>query len=77
MQKVLQVGSSAGVTISKEALKLLNIKVGDFINVDVDHKHGSIVILPIREPRDGAEFSAWTKEFVSQYGPALQALAKK
>jgi putative addiction module antidote len=77
VQKVLQIGSSVGVTISKETLKALHIKVGDLINVDVDKKRGSIVILPLRKSRNDAEFSDWTKEFLSQYGPALKALAKK
>ena len=77
VQKVLQVGSSVGVTISKEALKALHIKVGDLINVDVDKKRGSIVILPLRKSRNDVEFSDWTKEFLSQYGPVLKALAKK
>lgn len=76
-QKVLRVGSSAGITISKEALKALNIKVGDRVQVDIDAKRGGIVILPLRRSRDDVGFSAWTKEFLAQYGPALKALAKK
>ncbi len=76
-QKVLQVGSSAGITISKDVLKSLGLKVGDHVSVEVDTKRGSVVVLPLRRGKNQAEFSAWTKEFIDQYGPALKALAKK
>ncbi|MFH1171862.1 MAG: AbrB/MazE/SpoVT family DNA-binding domain-containing protein [bacterium] len=75
-QKVLRVGSSAGITISKEALNALRIKIGDRVKVDIDAKRGGIVILPLRTTRNDEEFSAWTKEFLAQYGPALRVLAK-
>lgn len=76
-RKVLQVGSSAGITISKETLKTLGIQIGDQVTVDLDTKRGGIVVLPLRKTRNNAEFSAWTKAFINQYGPALKALAKK
>lgn len=76
-QKVLQIGSSAGITLSKEAMRLLNVKVGDKVTVKVDAKRGGIVVLPLRESKDEAEFSDWKKEFLRQYGPALRALAKE
>lgn len=76
-QKVLQVGSSAGITISKEALKTLGLRIGDHVSVEVDAKRGGVVILPLRVRKNEAEFSAWTKEFLDQYGPALKALGKK
>ncbi len=77
MPKVLQIGSSAGITISKETLKTLGLKIGDQVSVEVDPKRGGVVVLPLRGKKDEAEFSAWTEEFLTQYGPALKALAKK
>lgn len=76
-QKVLQVGSSAGITISKDMLKTLDLKVGDHVSVEVDAKRLGVVVLPLRRGKNEAEFSAWSKEFLAQYGPALKALAKK
>ena len=76
-QKVLQIGTSAGVTISKDALSSLGLKVGDRVSVEVDAERGGVVILPLRRSKNDVEFSAWTKEFLAQYGPALKALAKK
>ncbi len=76
-QKVLQIGSSAGVTISKETLKRLGLRVGDHVSVEVDQKRGGLVVLPLRKGKNETEFSAWTEEFLDQYGPALKALAKQ
>lgn len=76
-QKVLQIGTSAGITLSKDILKTLGLRIGDHVTVDVDAKHGGLVVLPLRAKKDDAEFSAWTEKFLSQYGPALKALARK
>ncbi|MEK7631443.1 MAG: AbrB/MazE/SpoVT family DNA-binding domain-containing protein [Patescibacteria group bacterium] len=76
-QKVLKVGDSAAVTISKDLLRAFHLKVGDRVQVEHDQKRGAIVVLPVRASKDEAEFSSWTKEFLDQYGPALKALAKK
>lgn len=76
-QKVLKVGDSAAVTISKDLLRAFHLKVGDRVQVEHDQKRGAIVVLPVRGQKDEAEFASWTKEFLAQYGPALKALAKK
>lgn len=77
IQKVLKVGDSAAVTISRELLRNFHLKIGDQVKVESDEKRGVIMVLPVREVKDEAEFTAWTKEFLAQYGPALKALAKK
>lgn len=76
-QKVLQIGSSAGITIPRETLKTLGLKIGDQVSVEIDPKRGGVVVLPLRHGKDEKEFTAWAVEFVDQYGPALKALAKK
>lgn len=74
-QKVLKVGDSAAVTISKEALKELGIKIGDHINVAVDSKRKTVVIKPIITVDE--ELLSWTDNFIEKYRPALEELAKK
>ncbi|MEK7637676.1 MAG: AbrB/MazE/SpoVT family DNA-binding domain-containing protein [Patescibacteria group bacterium] len=76
-QKVLQVGTSAAITIPKDFLTALQLKVGDQVTVKRDEKRGGIIVLPVRKVKDEKEFVVWTKEFLSEYGPALKALAKK
>ncbi len=77
-QKVLQVGSSAGITISKEALKALEIKVGDSVVTSLSENLGIMVIKSAenKTPID-VDIIAWTDNFINQYGDALRALAKK
>ena len=66
MQKVIQIGSSAGVIIPKKTLEELSVSIGDEVNVVI-------------EPRVHAdrEFYEWTKKFIDTYRPALRALAEK
>lgn len=77
-QKVLQIGSSAGITISPEGLKTLKVKVGDTIEVSLSEKFGVMVIKSTNSKSPvNLDLLAWTEEMISQYGPALKALAKK
>lgn len=76
-QKVLQIGSSAGITISKEALKTLGLKIGDQVKVEVNERNKSVLVLPLRRSKVDAELLEWTDKMIDQYGPALRALAKK
>jgi putative addiction module antidote len=76
-QKVLQIGTSAGITISKDLLQSLGLKIGDQVTIEINAKHSELVVLPLRRKKSQAELSAWTDKFIAQYGPALKALAKK
>ncbi len=80
-QKVLKVGSSAAVTIPKESLKELGLKIGDLVNVYivgqrlvVSKKKLSNISLLQDEEREILNFA---KNFIERYRPALEALAKK
>ncbi len=75
-QKVLKVGTSAAVTIPKESLKTLGLKVGDSVRVEVDAKRRIFRIEPVA-PKVNAEFLEWTDAFIKKYRNALDALAKK
>ncbi len=74
-QKVLKVGSSAAVTISKKSLEELGLRVGDRIAVEIDRKNKAVIIKPLVEVDQ--ELIDWTKKFIDKYRPALEALAKK
>ncbi|MEK7094443.1 MAG: AbrB/MazE/SpoVT family DNA-binding domain-containing protein [Patescibacteria group bacterium] len=75
-QKVLKVGSSAAVTIPKESLKKLRLKIGD--QLDVETRQDMMIVRPAKKGsvRD-EEVIAWTKKFIEEYRPALEVLAKK
>lgn len=75
-QKVLKVGTSAAVTIPKESLKELGLKIGDNVRLEVDVKRRTVSIEPVAL-RINAELLAWTDGFIKQYRAALHALAKQ
>ncbi|MEK7193310.1 MAG: AbrB/MazE/SpoVT family DNA-binding domain-containing protein [Patescibacteria group bacterium] len=75
-QKVLKVGTSAAVTIPKESLKELGLKIGDRVIVKVDRQKRVVSIRPITRVSD-KELVGWTEKFIERYRPALEALAKK
>ncbi|MBI1961203.1 MAG: AbrB/MazE/SpoVT family DNA-binding domain-containing protein [Parcubacteria group bacterium] len=76
VQKVIKVGSSAAITISKQAIKDLGVSVGDSVRTTIDSKRRRLYM----EPASAAiseETLDWTKRFIDRYRPALEALAKK
>ena len=75
VQKVLQIGSSAGVTLPKTLLHELGLKVGDQVQVKIDKKKKVVIIEPNIEI--DRELLDWTERFIEKYRPALEALAKK
>lgn len=78
IQKVLKIGSSAGVTIPKKALAPLHIKIGDKINVEVNRKIPRIIIEPLAATLEIDEkIAKLTLDFIKRYRKDLEALANK
>jgi antitoxin component of MazEF toxin-antitoxin module len=67
IQKIIRIGSSAGVTIPKKQLDELNLNTGDEVKVSLE---------PVKQ--DGqAKLMREYDEFVKQYGQTLKNLAKR
>lgn len=76
VQKVIKVGSSAAITLSRQAIADLGVAVGDRVRTTIDSKRRRLYVEPAASaPRD--EVVDWTKRFIARYRPALEALAKK
>ena len=75
MQKLLKIGSSAGVTIPKKSLRELGLRLGDNVVVEVEKGNKRVIIKPFVEV--DRELFDWTKQFIEKYRQALTALAKK
>jgi len=79
-QKIIQIGSSAGVTLSPDTLEALNVKVGDTVEMSV---HPSARVLTVRPKGDRAKNSvnpdviAWTNVFIDKNRKLLERLADK
>jgi antitoxin component of MazEF toxin-antitoxin module len=67
------------VSLPRESLEFLNLEEGSEVSVELDKERGQIVIAPVSRALPGAdqEFACQVAEFVEQYRPALEALAKE
>ncbi|MES2668194.1 MAG: AbrB/MazE/SpoVT family DNA-binding domain-containing protein [Patescibacteria group bacterium] len=72
IQKVLKVGSSAAVTIPKNSMEELGLKIGDSVSVDI--RDNKMTIEPRTHAVPNEESVAWAKGFIEKYRPALEAL---
>jgi antitoxin component of MazEF toxin-antitoxin module len=78
IQKVLKVGDSAAVTISKEALKALKLKIGDKVITTSSEQLGIMVVKSAKNKTPiNLDLIAWTKSFIEQYGVSLKSLTRK
>lgn len=76
-QKVIQIGTSAGITLSPEVLATIGVKVGDTVNVST--AKGEVIVRPTRESKSAIdpEILAWTDKFVDENRELLNRLADK
>jgi len=60
-------------------LELLGLREGSEVSIEVDRERKRIIITPVAMTLPGvdAEFARQVKEFIEQYRPALEALAKR
>lgn len=76
IQKAIKVGSSVAVVIPKKSLKMLGIKPGVSLALDIDEKKRQITVSH-PTPVVDAELLDWTGRFIKRYKGALDALAKQ
>lgn len=78
VRKIFKTGNSTVVSLPKEMLDALHLTEGEEVSVELDAKHGRIVITPAALEADGidAEFAKQVADFIDEYRPALEALAK-
>ena len=77
-QKVLQIGSSAGITLSKETLKKLGLRVGSQVIIEVDEAKKLVKIAPAKGTNtQDDKIAKLTMRFIDRYRSDLIALANK
>ena len=77
-QKILKIGSSAGITIPKKFLMKLGLSVGDTVELDEAEDSKSIVIQSTKQDNNRRErIAKLTTEFIDEYRDDLEALADK
>ena len=78
LRKIFKTGNSIVVSLPREMLEPLGVAEGTEVSVELDREHGQIVIrraLPSVAGVD-ADFARQLNQFIDEYRPALEALAK-
>jgi antitoxin MazE len=79
LRKIFRTGNSMVVSIPKDILDELNLSEGEDVAVELDSRQRQIVISPVEKPLavgvDEA-FARQVDEFIKEYRPALEALAR-
>lgn len=76
IQKIIKVGTSNAVVLPKAELKRLGLRTGDLLSVSFNSKRKVFEVEPLVQEIDTKTLD-WTRKFIKQYRPALEALAKK
>jgi antitoxin component of MazEF toxin-antitoxin module len=81
INKTFKSGTSIVISLLREALEYLGIQEGAEVSVELDRERRQIVIVPIDASLAIAgvdnEFAHEVKEFIEQYRPTLETLARK
>jgi antitoxin MazE len=80
IRRLFKTGNSIVLSLPKEVLDDLEIKDGENINLELDHEQHRVIITKVEKPIVTAgvneEFARQLDEFIQQYRPALNELAK-
>ncbi len=80
IRKLFKTGNSIVLSLPKEMLDDLGVKVGECINLELDRDQRRVILTPIEKPIaiEGVneDFARQVDAFIQQYRPALEELAK-
>ena len=78
VRKIYKTGNSLVITLPKESIQILGLREGSEVSVVVDQEQGRIIIEPAGPQRTAIDpiFAQQLNDFIEQYRPALEALAK-
>lgn len=78
IRKIFRTGNSTVVSLPKEMLDALKLAEGGEVSVELDTEQGRIIIAPSTAEVEGvdAAFAKQVADFIEQYRPALDALAR-
>ena len=78
-RRLFKSDNSIVVSLPGAFLRVLNLEQGSEVSVSLDKGRGVIVVSPATEALRGvdAEFGGHVAEFIEEYRPALEALARE
>ena len=76
IRKVFKTGNSLVVSLPRETLETLGLGEGSEVDIKLDA--GRLILSPVRPPAGDidAAFARQLDDFIAQYRPALEALAR-
>ncbi len=79
-RKVFKTGNSTVISLPKDYLEFLGLEQGAAVDLQLDEAGRRMILTPIQPSTEvdsvDAEFAQQVADFISQYRPALEALAK-
>jgi antitoxin MazE len=80
IRRLFKTGNSIVLSLPKEVLEDLGIKDGESVNLELDRQQHRVIITPVAMPVAIAgvneDFARQVDEFIQQYRPALDELAR-
>lgn len=78
-QKLIQIGSSGGVTIPKNGLDMVGAKIGDIVETEFNAEAKAFTVKFKSESKPAVDPSVlqWTNEFILKNGELLKRLKDK
>jgi len=79
VRKIFKTGNSIVVSLPKDTLEFLELAEGDEVSVELDKERRQIVVTPLKAALPGVDevFARQVADFIEQYRPALENLAKR
>jgi antitoxin component of MazEF toxin-antitoxin module len=79
LRKLFKTGNSTVVSLPKDIIEPIGLSEGADVSVELDRENRQIIIRPVEGSIAGdidEEFARQLAEFIEEYRPALEALAK-
>ena len=80
LRRLFKTGNSIVISLPKEVLDSVGLAEGESVSLEVDHERQRIILSPAEKPLAIAgvdeDFARQVKEFIDQYRPALEELAR-
>ena len=79
IRQLFKTGNSVVLSLPKEYLDALNLDAGEQVTLELDGEKKRIIVAPVEKPplaEIDRSFARQVDEFIEQYRPALEELAK-
>jgi putative addiction module antidote len=79
LRKLVKTGNSVVVSLPKDFIESLGVSEGADVSIELDRENKRIIIQSAKQTIAGSiseEFSRQVADFIEEYRPALEALAK-